>query len=428
MGKVHPFIYVPKLFITIAAYFLKFISLNRFSVDPAYVKAIIGNYSWYTSAKAQQELGYQIDPLEICLKSAVIEIQRKKLQLDKLSFRKNENLKRRIYESDDILLITGFPGWLGNRFVDVLMNGDSNAENAIKRKVRVFVQPSFKGLIVLPDDFEVFYGDLSSISDLTKALKGVTSVYHFAGVIYPRKIDDFKKVNTQGTYNLIDACIHSGVRRILFMSTDSVCGYGKRERIFSEQSQERPYKNYGKSKYLAEKYLLEKTREGLIDGTILRGFWFFGPFAPERNLNFFKMFRWSRQIIFGNGQNFRSISHVDNVIQAFLKAENAPATIGKWYWIGDEKPDYTVNEIYKNIADGMNVKFKPLYIPTVFCEILSWTDSILNWFGVLNPTIHAAGKFHLDIAGDISAAKRDFNYSPSVSFNEINKELKEINV
>lgn len=426
-GRKPPKFFIPKWFLYAASVLLKKIPFKQTNIDPKYIKAVIGKYSWYTSAKAQKELGYSIAPATVTLKSAINDIKKGQYQLDKLVYKEKANLARIFYDEQDILLITGFPGWLGNRFVDVLMNGDTNAEHAIKRKVRLFVQPHFKGLIQLSPDFEIVYGDLSNVDDLKKALKGIKAVYHLAGVIYPKKISDFYKINFKGTQNLVDACIECGVRRILFMSTDSVCGFAKTGRIFTEATPAVPYKNYGNSKFLAEKYLLQKTQEGLIDGTSLRGFWFFGPFAPERNKAFFKMFKWKRQIVFGNGKNFRSISHIDNVIQAFLKAEKNKQTFGKWYWIGDEKADYTVNEIYTNIAEGMGVTFKPFYIHKCICSFLSCIDSMLGKAGILNATIHAAGKFHLDIAGDITAAKRDFNYTPNMHFNEIKNELKEIN-
>ncbi len=94
-----------------------------------------------------------------------------------------------------------------------------------------------------------------------------------------------------GTRNLVDACIECGVRRFLYMSTDSICGHGTPEkRVFDEHTPANPYRHYGRSKRLAEEYVLEKTRAGQLDGTSLRGFWFFGPYAPARQLNFVQMF------------------------------------------------------------------------------------------------------------------------------------------
>lgn len=424
--KKSPFIYLPKWFIYIASLVAKLILDKKSPVDPAYVKSVIGNYSWYDSSKAINELGYSIPSTNTILENAILENRKKEIGVNKLFFKHNSEIIKTDYESDDILLITGFPGWLGNRMVDIFMNGDRFGNNSINRKIRLLVQPEFKNLISLPSNFEIVYGDITDKQSLVPALKGVKTIYHLAGVIYPKNISTYNLVNYQGTKNLVDSCIELGIRKILFMSTDSICGYGRKERFFNAQTLPHPYKNYGKSKYLAEKYILDKTTEGKIDGTSLRGFWFFGPFMPERNMNFFNMFFWKRQIVFGNGKNVRSISHVDNIVQAFMKAEKRKETIGKWYWIGNKTSDYTVDHIYSTVAEGLGVKYNPFYIPGWICEIFSIFDTVISWFGKIQPSIHAAGKFHKDIAGEISAAERDFDYKPDIGFKEIKIELKDL--
>ncbi|MCX6180925.1 MAG: NAD-dependent epimerase/dehydratase family protein [Bacteroidetes bacterium] len=409
-GHKAPSVFLPKWFIYLASIAAKIILGKKSPVDPKYVQSVI--------------LGYTIPSIDAILSEAVFDARKKIAGMDQLKDKKNADLQNIIYAEDDVLLITGFPGWLGNRMVDVFMNGDTLGNYSLSRKIRLLVQPKFKNFIDLPSNFEVVYGDITDRESLRNALKDVKCVYHLAGVIYPKDIKAFDVINYQGTKNLVDVCIEQGVRRILFMGTDSICGYGRDSKIFPEDAQPTPYKNYGKSKHMAEQYILDKTKEGLIDGTSLRGFWFFGPFMPERNLGFFKMFRWKRQIVFGNGKNLRSISHVDNTIQAFIKAEKTPATYGKWYWIGDKKADYTVDEIYTNIANALGVQYKPLYIPRWMCEMFSVLDNFIGLFGKLNATVHAAGKFHKNIAGEITAAERDFNYKPAIGFEEIKKEIK----
>ena len=425
-GHKAPFLFIPKWFIYLASVAAKMILGKKSPVDPKYVKSVIGNYSWYDSQKAIRDLNYQIPTIDSIISDAVVDTQKRALGVNNLFLKNDPEVKRTVYPDDDVLLITGFPGWLGNRMVDILMNGDRFGNNAVNRKIRLLVQPRFKNMISLPENFEIVYGDITNKESLRKAMQNVKTVYHLAGVIYPKNIRTFYEVNFEGTKNIVDVCIEEGTRRILFMGTDSICGYGREKRIFDEHTAPQPYKNYGKSKHMAEQYILDKTKEGKIDGTSLRGFWFFGPFMPERNKDFFKMFYWKRQIVFGNGKNYRSISHVDNIIQAFLKAEKSKNTFGKWYWIGSKKTDYTVDDIYRYIAEGLNVNYKPLYIPKWMCECFNILDSTLSIFGKLNATIHAAGKFHKDIAGEITAAERDFNYEPSVGFDEIKKEINEL--
>jgi dihydroflavonol-4-reductase len=425
-GHKAPFLFIPKLIILWGAIAAKILLGKKTPVAPEYVRSVIGKYSWYDSSRSIQEIGYNITPAGKIIEEAIIEIRKKGLGLAQLYKKDNQAILKTNFETDDLLLITGFPGWLGNRMLDIFMNGDRFGKNAVNRKIRLLVQPRFRGLIDLPENFEIVYGDITDRSSLSAALRNVKCVYHLAGVIYPEKITSLYKVNEEGTKNLVDACIENGVRRILFMSTDSVCGYAKGKRVFNVNEPPSPYKNYGKSKYLAEKFILDKTREGLIDGTSLRGFWFFGPFMPERNLNFFRMFKWKRQVVFGNGKNYRSISHVDNIVNAFVAAERRKETIGKWYWIGNKDSDLTVNHIYSVIAEGLGKKYKPLYIPPFICECFNLADSFISLSGSLNATLHAAGKFHKDIAGDISSAEKDFDYSAEVGFEEIKEELKDL--
>lgn len=429
---------MPKFIIYTASWiFSKLFKLigKEFPISPEYVQSVVGNYSWYDCSKAKNELGYQIKPIEEILKNAVQDAHRRMtgtlLLGKKTNARKFELVPRHselVSESNNgTLLITGVPGWLGNRMIDILINGDRFGHHQSNRKVRVMLEPRFKGLLNLPSNYEIVYADITNKQQVNEVVKNVTTVFHLAGAIYPKHIDVLYKVNEDGTKNLVDACIENNVRRFVFMSTDSTCGHGtKQQPIFDEHTIATPYKNYGKSKYLAEKYLLDKTKEGKIDGTSLRGFWFFGPFAPARQLTFVNMFYWPRQIVFGNGKNLRSISHTDNIIEAFFQVENNSATFGNWYWIGNEKPHVTVDDIYASIADALDVHYKPFYIPKILCRCFEIFDTFLGKFNYLHPTIHAAGKFDYDIAGEIDKAKNDFGYHPKVTLKDAARELKEM--
>jgi nucleoside-diphosphate-sugar epimerase len=460
-----PVIKMPKFVIYLASWiFTKAFKLigKEFPISPEYVTSVVGNFSWYDCSKAKNELGYQTKPVEEILKNAVIEANKRMLGIQSLgkqtrrhstviaSEAKQSNDASRHFEqsekspeqttqaehispfsqnneSAETLLITGVPGWLGNRMVDILINGDRFGNHQSNRKVRILLEPRFKGLLNLPANFEYAYADITNMEQVRAAVKNVTTVFHLAGAIYPKNIDVLYKVNETGTKNLVDACIENNIRRIVFMSTDSTCGHGtKDQKVFDENTEATPYKNYGQSKYLAEKYILDKTAEGKIDGTSLRGFWFFGPFAPARQLTFVNMFYWPRQLVFGNGKNLRSVSHIDNIIDAFFKVEKNQATVGNWYWIGNDQPHPTVDDIYKAIATALGVPYKPFYIPKLFCRCFEWLDTILGKFNYLHPTIHAAGKFDYDIAGNIDKAKRDFNYEPKVSLKDAAQELKDM--
>lgn len=437
-----PRVKMPKFIILIASWiFTKLFKLmgKEFPISPEYAQSVVGNYSWYDCSKAKNELGYQVKPVEDILKRAVMDANRrmtgtillgKKTHYSERSETISKSEKDSSIPSDndnnaETLLITGVPGWLGNRMIDILINGDRFGNHSSNRKVRLMLEPRFKGLLQLPSNYEIVYADITNKNEVAEAVKNVTSVFHLAGAIYPKHVDVLYKVNELGTKNLVDACIEQNIRRIVFMSTDSTCGHGTKDKpVFDEHTIPAPYKNYGKSKLLAEQYILDKTKEGKIDGTSLRGFWFFGPFAPARQLNFVNMFYWPRQIVFGNGKNLRSISHTDNIIEAFFQVEKNPTTFGNWYWIGNDQPQPTVDDIYGAIASALQVEYKPFYIPKIVCRCFEVLDTILGKFNYIHPTVQAAGKFDYDIAGTIDKAKQDFAYQPKISLEDAAAELK----
>ena len=416
-GKPAPRIALPKPAMLLAARLLcgvsKTIGMGD-PIDPAYVRSVVGTWSWYDSGKAMQELDYRIPELETTLRNAIREIRLRLSWIHRLN-------ALEIHGGAQLTpkwLITGVPGWLGNRLVGMLVERMNSGE-IDPAGIRIYAEERFRGFFDLHPGIEVCYGDITDPEKLDKALQGIEKVCHIAGAIYPPKTDILYKVNADGTRALVDACIRTGVRRIAYIGTDSICGRGtKAQRIFDENTSPNPYRHYGKSKYLGEKYLLEKTKEGLIDGTSLRGFWFFGPGAPARQENFFNMFHWKRQIVFGNGRNYRSISTVDNLSHALLLAIHEPKTIGNWYWIGDEKADYQVDEIYSKICNRFGTSYRPIHIPIWVCRMINLVDWLMSKVGLLHPTIHAAGKFYFDIAGSIDAAKRDFNYHPIVTLDQ----------
>lgn len=392
-------------------------------VDPTYVEAIVGNYSWYDSRKAMAELDYKIRPAEVSLADSVLGARMRLAGTYELGLKTAEA----DYAADpagELLLVTGVPGWLGNRLVDVLVNGDAWGKTYAPRRVRLFVHPGAREVLRVPASFEIVYGDINDTAAVAQAVAGATTVFHFAGAIWPPKTETLYRVNAQGTKTLVDACLAAGVRRVLFMSTDSTCGHGTTEqRVFDEQTPAKPYRDYGTSKREAELHLLEAATAGLLDVTILRGFWFFGPYAPARQLGFIRMFSWPRQLVFGNGRNLRSISHIDNVVDAFLKAEKNTATYGKWYWIGDEEGGRSVDAIYQTVADTLGRPFRPFHVPVFACRMLNVVDLVLSKLGRIQPTIYSAGKFHFDIAGRSDAAIRDFDYAARATLGDAVREM-----
>ncbi len=422
-GKEKQALTLPNSFIIFASKLL-----GRYSpIDSKYASAIVGTFSWYDSRNSFKEIGYKINSIECIFNDIERDIRQKELRLNIFNFQKSQ---KNINVSQKNLLITGFPGWLANRTVEKIIEKIDKDKKFLFDRIILLVQEKFIiSLPNLPNYFEIRIGDLSDKESLSSALKEVSCVWHLAGVIYPKQKSSHYIVNERGTENLALACLENQVKRFLYMSTDSVCGFKNEKSIyFKEDEISKPYKDYGKSKHNAEQILLALNNKNLLEVTILRGFWFFGPNMPERNKKFIKSFLWPYQIMFGNGKNYRSITHIDDVFNAFLQATNSSKTIGQWYWITSLKKSLTVNRIYKEIGDSLGIKIRTIQIPNFICELISIIDIFYTKLTKkVNPTLLAAGKFHKNIAVRqelLQKARRDFKWESKISLKDIKEELK----
>lgn len=112
-----------------------------------------------------------------------------------------------------MILVTGAAGHIGNVLVRQLIEGGS--------RVRALVLPgedtrALKGLEV-----ELVSGDVLDMPSLLKAMQGVDYVFHLAGIIsiMPGRDELVRKVNIQGTKNILKAAKKCGVKRVLYTSS-----------------------------------------------------------------------------------------------------------------------------------------------------------------------------------------------------------------
>ncbi len=315
-------------------------------------------------------------------------------------------------------LVTGAPGWLGDTLVQALVNGAEGYE-VPKRDVRCLVIPGVDASGLRELGVETVEGDIREPGSLEKALDGVETVFHCAGLIHPKRIKELFEINTEGTRNLLDVAVRKGVRRFVYVSSNSPAGTNKRRDVLMrEDDPPRPYKAYGRSKYLAERAVNEYQQGGKLETVIVRPCWFYGPNQPARQSRFFNMIKAGDPLVFGDGNNLRSMSYVDNLVQGLILAETTPAANGQTYWIADERP-YATNEIYRTIADILEVKdFKPRHIPGFASTIAEIADTMIQATGMYWTEMHVAGEMNKDIACTVEKAKTELGYAPKIELRE----------
>jgi nucleoside-diphosphate-sugar epimerase len=120
----------------------------------------------------------------------------------------------------------------------------------------------------IASDIEWIEGDILDVVQLTKAMQGAEYVIHAAAIVSfaPADHENMLKVNVEGTYNVVNTCLATGIKKMCFVSSVAAIGRKKNAWEVSEESQweESSYNSYyAKSKYLAELEVWRGIAEGL---------------------------------------------------------------------------------------------------------------------------------------------------------------------
>jgi UDP-glucose 4-epimerase len=166
--------------------------------------------------------------------------------------------------------------------------------------------------------------DIRVLDGLREMLKGCDALFHLAAVsTVPEAEADISKaftVNVVGTANLMKVSTEMGLARIIFASSAAV--YGDQSKAVTESDQASPTNVYGMTKLLAERLVESYSRPSGISAVVLRIFNVYGGGWGMGVVDSFlnscinnKPLR-----IYGDGRYVRDFIHLDDVVEAFLRA------------------------------------------------------------------------------------------------------------
>lgn len=317
-------------------------------------------------------------------------------------------------------VVTGAAGWLGQNLVRRLA-GDG-------RPVRCLVHDDDEAPLIeiVGRDVEVVVGDARDPAAVDRLFDGVgrTTVFHAAAVIHPRNgTREFFDVNVGGTQLVLDRARRSGASRFVHVSSNSPFGANPSptER-FTEDSPYNPYLGYGHSKHEAEQIVRRAGERGDLSTVIIRAPWFYGPYQPPRQTQFFAAVRKGRFPLLGDGSNRRSMVYTTNLVDGLLLAEAADMAPGRAYWIADAEP-YAMSDVIATVraaleAEGLAVSSRQLRIPAVAGVVAERIDRVLQDRGRYVQALHVLGELKDTIACDIGRARAELGYEPSVALLE----------
>jgi nucleoside-diphosphate-sugar epimerase len=321
-------------------------------------------------------------------------------------------------------VVTGASGWLGRALVAAL--GAGGADAAREGEVRALIPDpaDLPSLRALSARVEIHVGDIADARVLDRLLRGAqgADVLHCAGVIHPRRVQEFETVNVAGTAAVIAASRRAGIRRLVHESSNSPFGVNPTATdVFRAEEPFNPYMGYGRSKMRAEIAVRAAHGDGL-ETTIVRPPWFYGPHQPARQTRFLRALRRGRFPLVGDGSNRRSMVYIDNLVDGLLRAELAVGAAGRAYWIADPRP-YEMREILdttrRALADeGLAVSGRVPMLPGVLADWAERADARLQRQGRYVQALHVLGEMPKTIACDISRAQAELRYAPQVELYE----------
>ena len=250
------------------------------------------------------------------------------------------------------ILVIGGGGFIGSHIVEELIKEDvesiivyDNFTRGAKASLEMALRdPQVK-------IFELG-GDILHVDVLNEAMKGIDFVFHLAALWllhcqeYPRAAF---KVNIEGTFNVIEACLRNKIKRLVYSSSASV--YGNAVTIPMEESH--PFNNrtfYGATKIAGEQMCRAFYERFGLDYVVLRYMNVYGPRQDYKGAYIAVMLKWLDMIergeplvIYGDGSQTYDFIYVKDVAQANILALKA----GK----GDS---------YYNIGSGQGTNLREL--------------------------------------------------------------------
>ena len=264
------------------------------------------------------------------------------------------------------ILITGVAGLLGSRLADWIIENTDNEVIGIDDLSGGYinnVNPKVKF-----HNFNLLdYKKVDSVFEESN----IDIVYHFAAYAAEGLSPFIRRYNYENnllaSINLINSSIKNGVGRFVFASSMSVYG-NKYLPPFSEDLQQAPIDPYGVAKFSVEQDLKIAYEQHGLKYTIIRPHNFYGI-----NQNIWDKYRnvlgiWMYQIlnnqqptIFGDGEQTRAFSYVDDSIIPFWNASQRDECIGEIINLGGIKEN-SINEACNILIKVTGTDLKPLYL------------------------------------------------------------------
>jgi len=259
-------------------------------------------------------------------------------------------------------VVTGGAGFIGSNLTRRLVD--------LAKEVVVIDNLSTGQIANLKDGINFVYGDIRDLELLKKVLNDTEIVFHLAALpSVKRSVEDPVSTNAnnvQGTLNVLVAAKERYVDRVIFASSSSV--YGNSDELPKhEDMTPKPISPYAVSKLAGEQYAKAFYDIYGLKTVILRYFCIFGPMqSPNSEYSAVipkfikKMLNDERPEIYGDGNQTRDFTYVDNVVEANILATKSEKAIGQVINIGSGE-QHSLNELFSILSSLLGKNLRPIY-------------------------------------------------------------------
>lgn len=294
-------------------------------------------------------------------------------------------------------LVTGGAGFIGSHIATRLIEDGHQV-----RILDNLSTGSRMNLAHLAGRIEFVEGDVADAAIVEQAVDGIEVVFHQAALAsVPRSVEkplDTHEACVTGTLNVLNAARLGGVRRVVYAASSSA--YGDQPEMPKVETQVPSVLSpYAAAKLAGELYMQSFANSYDLETVCLRYFNVFGPrqdpdspYSAVIPLFAKALLTGERPTIFGDGEQSRDFTHVDNVVNANLLAATAKGVSGKVYNVACGT-SYSLLQLLMSLCTILDCPYDPDFAPARIGDVKhSWAD--------------------------ISAAERDLGYSVKVDFHE----------